>query len=324
MSFNCRTSFAAALCLVTLVGCNKAPVEQQVSLEVPATVNGAPITRAEVDRAAKALLAQSNLAAPIAPEAMEKTAKAAVDQLIGAELLHQAAEKVEVKDLERQVAEKMAQTKSGYPSQFEFEKALKSAHLTLKELEVALRKDVIINNMIEKQFVPQAVVSGSEIRKFYDENKEKAFRQGERVRISQILVPVSEKAGPEVRRQARDRTLALLKRVREGEDFAALANAESAPPTNKNGGNMGILGKGDTVSSFERAAFALKAGEVSGLVETPVGYHIIKLYERLPAGTAVFAEVESWIAAHLKQEKVRKAVNDYVTQLRAKAKIEKV
>jgi peptidyl-prolyl cis-trans isomerase C len=319
-----RTRFAAlaALCLATFPGCQQS--QQKLSKEVPALVNGAPITRAEVDRAAKALLSQNKIARPVAPQVLEKAAQSAVEQLIAAELLYQAGSKIEVPDLERQVRDRIAQSRSRYKTEAEYDKALGLVGMSQKEVEVAVRKDIVINNLIKTRFLPSASVSEEEIGEFYRENRDKVFRVGERVRVSQILVPVSEQASPALKMQAREKAQALLKRVQNGEDFAAVASLESAPPTNKDGGDMGVLARGEAVPSFEKAAFALKPGEVSGLVETPVGLHIIKMRQKLPPATARLDEARGQIALYLQQAKVRKSLAQYAAQLRAKAKVERI
>lgn len=323
MSSTSRFAAATALFMATLAGCSPSP-QQKLSREVPALVNGAPITRVDLDRAVRALLSQSRMAQPVAPQVMKKATETALEQLISAELLYQAGAAVKVPDLERQVRDRIAESRSRYRSQAEYDKALSSAQMSQKEVELAVRKDIVINNLIMQQFLPKAQVSEQEIESFYRENRDSSFRLGERVRVSQILVPVPEQAPPAVKKQARERALALLQRVRKGEGFAAVASLESAPPTNERGGDMGVLGKGDTVPSFEKAAFALKVGEVSGVVETPAGFHIIKVSQKLPAASVGLDEARGQIAGYLKQAKVRKAAAAYAAKLRAKARVEQI
>jgi len=324
----CTSATVAALTILSMTACSKNEAQKQSGQQTPATglvqkVNGSPITKAELDRAVKALLAQSRAPENLPPEALKQATDAALNQLTSAELLYQAASKVEVKDLDKQVSAKIVQTKYQYPSQAEFDKALQSIGMTQKEMEEAARKDIVINSFIEKQFSSLATVSEDEVKKFYDDNRDKAFSHGEQIKVSHILIPVPAKATPEAKKQAKEKAVALLQKVKGGADFAALAKEESASPTKAQGGDLGIIARGQAVPSFEKAAFALKAGAVSDVVETEFGYHLIKVSQKLAPSTDKFADVKSKIVVFLKREKVRKAVAQYVDQLRSKAKIEK-
>jgi peptidyl-prolyl cis-trans isomerase C len=318
----------AVLTLVSLSACNSAADKQQKASQFPSSgvvqkVNGVPITRTELDRAVRALLVQSRMPDKIPAETLKQATDAALNQLTAAELLYQEASKLEIKDLDKLVAAKIAQSKYQYPSQADFDKALQSVGMTQKAMQEAARKDMVINNFIEKRFAPQATITEEEVQKFYEDNKQKLFSQGERIKVSHIMIAAPEKASAESKKLAKQKAQALLKRVRAGENFAALAKAESDSPTKQEGGELGILGKGQTMPAFEKAAFALQAGEVSGVVETPLGYHIIKVDQRLAPATESFKDVKQKIVANLKREKIRKAVAELVEQLRAKAKIEK-
>ncbi|GFO64770.1 SurA N-terminal domain-containing protein [Geomonas paludis] len=173
MQFPKLRTIAAVIFFAVLTGCANAP---KLSQEVPVIVNGAPITRAEVERAAKALIAKSNTAQPVTPEIMKQVTETAVNQLVAAELLYQAASRLEVKDLDRKVSERMAQSRARYPSQAAYEQAQKSVNMTEKEIRIAVGKDIVIDSMIEGVFLPKAVVSDVEIQNFYQDNKERLFR----------------------------------------------------------------------------------------------------------------------------------------------------
>ncbi len=323
-------SAVAVFALLILAACSSVSDKEQKATQkqsptaVVEKVNGVPITQAALGQAVKALLAQSGAPQQVPPEAMKNATEAALNQLTAAELLYQAGSKLEVKDLDKQVATKIGQAKYQYPSQADFENALKAVGMTQKEMEEAARKDIVINNFIEKQFNSEAPVTEEEVKKFYADNKGKAFTQGERIKASHIIVAIPEKATPEAKKQAKEKAAGILKRVKAGEDFAALAKAESDSPTKAQGGDLGIIGRGQTLPAFEKAAFALKPGEVSDVVEMPNAYDIIKVTQKLPPSTEKYENVKAKIVVFLKRDKVRKAVAAYVEQLRAKAKIEKM
>lgn len=319
---------AALLCLAGCAGANKAalpsPAPQAQTAEVKDAVqlvNGVAITRAEVERATRVLLSQSGQPQQLPPQAMQQATQAALDQLTMAELLYQEAAKTEIKDLDQQVEKKVAESKALYPDPDAFEEALKGSGLTVAEMTRNARKSIVINTFIEQRFAAKAEVTDAEAQKFYQDNQGKYFTRPENARASHILVKVDAKASAEEKEKAKQRAEALLKRVKGGEDFAAVAKAESGCPSATVGGDLGTFGRGQMVPPFEQAVFALKPGEISPVVESKFGFHIIKLVERHEAGKVGYDEVKARIFEYLKAEKVRKEVTGFVDELKAKAKI---
>lgn len=289
-----------------------------------ARVNGTTITRQEVDRAVKVMLAQSQVEQPLSADLLKQAQDAALDQLAAAELLFQEASKHEVQDLDKQVADKVAVNRAKFTSDAEFEKALKAVDMTMNDIREFTRKDIIISRFIDDELAAKIKVSDADIKKFYDENVEKYFTKPESARASHILIGVDEKASAEERKKAKEKAEALLKRVKAGEDFATIAKSDSTCPSASQGGDLGTFGRGQMVPPFEKAAFALKPGQVSDVVETQFGYHIIKLVEKEEAGKESFESVKGKIAEFLKREKTQKSVVDLVAKLKETAKIEKL
>jgi peptidyl-prolyl cis-trans isomerase C len=288
---------------------------------VVAKVNGVAITRAEMDRAVKILLAQSKMKQPVPGEIMKKAEAVAMNQLIASELLYQAGIKTAAKDLDKQVETQLAQRKAQFPSTAEYEKAMKENNLTEKDLTVLMRKDIVINNLLEKEVASKITVSEAEAKKFYDDNKEK-FKTEESVRASHILIGVDAKATADDKKKAKEKAEAIRKRLLAGEDFAAVAKKESTCPSASQGGDLGSFTKGQMVPEFEKAAFALKPGEISDVVETKFGYHIIKVQEKKAAGTVSFDEAKKNIEGYLKSQKIQKGINEYLEKLRKESKVE--
>jgi parvulin-like peptidyl-prolyl isomerase len=143
------------------------------------------------------------------------------------------------------------------------------------------------------------------------------------VRASHILVLVPQGTDAKGKAALRAKAEGLLKRVKGGEDFAAIARASSEDPGSApQGGELPPFGKGSMVPPFEAAAFALPAGGVSDIVESQFGFHIIKLHEKLPEEKAPFESVKARLGEHLLNLKRDEAVTLFINALRAKAKIE--
>jgi peptidyl-prolyl cis-trans isomerase C len=291
--------------------------------EVAARVNGVAISGSEVDRIIKEMAAQykAKTNTPVTDEMLKNAKTAILNKLIDAELLYQAGQKLGVKDLDKQVDEQFAKKKKQFASPAEYEKALKETNLTEKDLKLLIRKDIVINNLLGKEVADKVTVPADEVKKFYDENKDK-FKTEESVRASHILIGVGEKASVEDKKKAKEKAEAIRKRLLAGEDFAAVAKKESTCPSAPQGGDLGSFSKGQMVPEFEKAAFALKPGEISDVVETKFGYHIIKVQEKKPAGTVSFDEAKKNIEQYLKGQKIQKGVGEYLEKLRKDAKIE--
>jgi peptidyl-prolyl cis-trans isomerase C len=291
-----------------------------VGQEAVARVNGTVITALELKRASKVLMAGQR-GAQTTNDQQKEMEKQALQQLISAELLYQAGQKLEVKDLDKQIEDKLAQGKARFANEQDFAKAIKDLEMDENALRDYTRRDLIISNFVEKQIMPKVTVTEEDARKFYEQNPDK-FTRSESVKASHILLGVDQKATADEKKTAREKAEKLRKELAGGADFAALAKANSTCPSSQQGGDLGYFGKGQMVPAFEKTAFALKPGEISDVVETQFGYHIIKLTEKKAAEKVEFKEARSRIEEYLKNQKVGAAVNDFLTETRKSAKIE--
>lgn len=288
--------------------------------QVIARVNGNPIYAVELRRAEKAVMsAQPGFQIPA--DRQKEFDLQALNQLISAELLYQAGQKLEIKDIDKQVADKLSQSKSRFPNEEAFEKAIQSMDLTDADLKEYSRRDIVITNFIDRTIASKISVSDGETRKFYDENQDK-FDQGETVRASQILIGVDAKASDAEKKKAREKAGKLRKELAGGADFAKLAKENSTSPDGQQGGDLGYFGKGQMVPAFEKAAFGLKTGEMSDVVETSFGYHIIKLTDRKPAEKIAYEVARPRIEGYLKNQKISEKVSSLLEEKRKEAKIE--
>ncbi|MBT0662950.1 peptidylprolyl isomerase [Geobacter pelophilus] len=292
--------------------------------DVVAKVGTTAITRAELERAKAILMKQNPPQQPLTNEQMKQVDDYLIEQLSSAELLYQAGLKVEVKDLEKTINDKISQGKARFPSTEEFEKALKEQNLDEKLLREYTKKEIIVSNLVEKEVASKIKVADEDAKKFYDDNLDKFFRKPEQIKASHILIGVDQKDDADAKKKKKEKIEGILKDVKAGKDFAELAKANSTCPSNAQGGDLGMFGKGQMVKPFEEAAFALKPGETSGVVETQFGYHIIKLTEKQEAQTTPFEEVKPKISEYLQGQKVQAKVQEYVNELKGKTKVEKL
>ncbi len=163
-----------------------------------------------------------------------------------------------------------------------------------------LKKRLIVEAYLKKKVDEQAQVTDDELKKFYDQNKDK-FKSGDEIKASHILMK-DEKTAQDV-----------LAQVKAGGNFEELAKKYSIDSAAIKGGDLGWFGKGSMIPEFEKAAFGLKEGQTSGIVKTKFGYHIIKVTGKRAAGTRAFADVKDQIKAAIlpsKQQEVFQKLKD--------------
>ena len=298
------------------------PVESaQSPTAIVARVNGTAIRMIDLRRAQKIIQSSTQPGVQYPPEVQKEFDQQALSQVVSAELLYQAGLKVAEKDLDKQVEERFNQTKGRFPSHEEFAKALKEMEMDEEGLRDFTRRDLVIAHFVRQTIVPKVTVSEEESRKFYDQNQNE-FVSGESLRASHILVGVDAKATAEEKRKAREKAEKLRKELAAGADFATLARENSTCPSSKQGGDLGYFGKGQMVPPFEQAAFSLKPGGLSDVVETQFGYHIIKLVEKKGPETVAFKDARPRIEEYLKNQKAQAMLTVSLAELRKGATIE--
>ncbi len=171
-----------------------------------------------------------------------------------------------------------------------------------------LKSELMIQRLVEREILEKSQVTDQEVQAYFDQNKQR-FVTPEQVHAFHILVPDEAKAKE------------IQKRIAGGEDFETVAKAESVGPSGPRGGDLGFVGKGQLVPEFEKAAFELKIGDVSDVVKTQFGYHVIKVTESNPAKALEFAEVKENIKLQLQQEQQRNRLTDYIEKLKKNTKI---
>ena len=186
--------------------------------------------------------------------------------------------------------------------------------------EIKEQLSYVFDNFISQEYLAKVVTAGvtvaeEDLKKYYQEH-EKDFLLPEQIMVRHILIAAPNEAKPEEKEKARARAEAILQRLNRGEDFAKLAGEVSEDQISApKGGELAPITLGKTNSEeFEKAAFALKTGEISGIVATSYGFHIIKMDERQEKRTAPFREVRDFIHNKLKAELEQKKAQEFVEQ----------
>ena len=287
--------------------------------DIVARVNGQPIAKGELERAIRNL--ELNAGGNIPPERRAEIIRGVLDQLIDVKLLEQEAAARNIKATDAEVNQGLTEMKAQAPDQATFDKALVARQMTEADLRNEARQRLTVDKLLVAEVEPKAAVGPADIEAFYKANPQ-FFMQPEAVRASHILVKVEPGSTDEAKQAARAKAEDLLKQVNAGGDFAALAQQHSQDGSAAGGGDLGFFPRGQMVKAFEDAAFGMKPGEASQLVESEFGFHIIKVTDHRTARTVPLAEVNDRIAMALRQQKQQELAQQFVETLKAKGKVE--
>ena len=293
------------------------PVDPQSFPEVVARVNDKEIKKADLIGRADMISSQMQIA-----DKSVDFYRRVLDEMVGTELLHRASIEKGFAASESDIQSQLDTLKARFPDEATFTKELSSQGLTVEALRERMSRDMSVEKFIETEVVPRAQVTEEAKKKFYGENSQQMTRP-EQAHLSHILIKVDAGATPEARDQAKQKAESLHNQIQAGGDFAALARENSDDPGSKaNGGDLSWVSRGQTVPPFEQAGFALKPGEVSGVVETQFGYHIIRLAELRPSALMPYEEVAPRIEQFLGQQRLQEEIEAVVGTLKTKNKVE--
>ena len=288
-----------------------------------AMVNDAVITQAELDSQMNTVVDRLKASGRLPDVSqLDQIRTQVLENLIARELLYQESQKRHITISQETVNEQLVNLKAQFPNEAEFNTALTRMNLTEASIKEKLERDLSLKKLIDDEVAPKVMLSDSEIRAFYDNNPQ-AFKQPERVKASHILIKVDPEADASQKAEAKKKIDSIQAKVQKGEDFGALAKKYSEGPSASKGGDLGYFARGQMVKPFEDATFALKPGEVSGVVETKFGYHLIKVTDKKPETTVAYNDVKERLEQFLKQKKIQEEINVYVKRLEEKAKIER-
>lgn len=288
-----------------------------------AIVNGSVITQRAFDQEVTVLRAQIEQSGQkIEDKQIDEFKKHVMNQLVSTELLYQDSKEKGIKISDEQLATYLADVMKRFPSEEEFKKGLSEMNMTEAEMKIKLRKSLAIQELVTKHVALETEVTDDEAKAFYDMRQE-LFQVPESVKASHILIKVATGATQPEKDAAMTKIKELQEKVKNGEDFAELAKKNSECPSAPNGGDLGFFSKGQMVKPFEDAAFALAPGDVSDIVETQFGYHLIKAVEKKKNDVIAFDTAKEKIKKNLSKEKTKQKIDAHIDVLMAKAKIER-
>jgi peptidyl-prolyl cis-trans isomerase SurA len=290
---------------------------------VVAVVNDDVITQYELDSTVELILKRNEQS--IRPEDRERITaearKAVLDRLIEDLILRQEARRLGIVVREEELTATIQQALAKRNLSIDtLQEALIKDGTNYEKYREATRSDMIKSRILQREIRPRVSVTNEEIGAFYQEHRDE-YEGKLRVRLLMIALPVP--TGSDEAAQAAQRTKAesILKRIRAGEYFEALAN-ENSMGQGRSGGDIGYVEKGSMNPIIEEVAFNLKPGEVSGVIETPQGFYIIRALDKRGGGNLSLKATRAEIEEQLFIEKIEKKYMEWLAEKRQKAHIE--
>ena len=300
-----------------------APADSEAFKQLPdvvAKVNGVDLLKSDLEKIYSMLSAQAKMTGEAKSD--KEVIDVALGELLNMEVLKQESARRNIVPSSEEIANEMKTVRANFPDEAAFEATLKDKGLSIEVVKKSITEQISVQKMLEKEVESKVSISTDEIKKFYSDNPD-YFKTKDSVKASHILIKTEANADEKKVAEAREKIDAILAKVKGGEDFAKMAKEKSEGPSGPNGGDLGYFGRGQMVKPFEEAVYKLKVGEVSEVVKTEFGFHIIKLVDMKKAGTTPLSEVEESIKMFLKRQKGEEVFKKFVAELRSNASIEK-
>jgi len=247
--------------------------------------------------------------------------KEAMDLLVEQMLVAQQADGAGVHTDPADIDEAFAALRSRFDSQLSFETMMKDNGFTEESLRRHLGRMMAAQKYLDDIRSKAADISEADVKRYYEDNQSR-LTLPEQVRVQHILIAWKPLGKQDDRAFIREQIRPILERARAGEDFAALAREFSDDyATRQSGGDTGFFQRGQMAPQFEAAAFALEPGEISDVVETSFGVHIIRLLERQEQELLAYEDIHDRLFDYVRDEQAEAAVRAEIDRLAAAADV---
>jgi peptidyl-prolyl cis-trans isomerase C len=339
---NSITKQKVVLTALVLALCQCQPAARAVSSDKPAEIfpdpvvatgKGFEIKRSQLDEAFISYNSSVAANGGSIPEDQRIAVRSNLLQhLIITKILTQKATEDDKAKTRKLVEDNIVEARKSAPSPEMFDAQIKASGMTLDQVRERACEEQLCRRILQRETTNGIVVSDDAAKKFYDDNPDK-FEVPEQVRVSHILISILEPADP-LNPRAQPRPLPLEKkkekeklakdikaRADKGEDWGKLVKQYSEDPGSKDKGGEYTFPRHRMVPEFEAAAFSLKTNQISDIVETQYGYHIIKGLEKFPGKHEAFAEVKVRITDYLIEKEAEKKLPAYLDKIKSDAHV---
>lgn len=295
------------------------PAGSEVIDRILATVNGEIITQSEFERY-KTMIFFGAAEKPSGREADRQI----LENMIEHKLLIQEAKKLEIEVKDKEVDAALNDIlKNNNLTLARLEEELAKQRLTLAAYRQLLRDEIIQSHVIGRQVHSKITITDKDVQDYYNQSMRQHEKKGPRVRIQQILLLAPKDAGQKKIAEIERTAASLRERILAGEDFGKLAATYSQGAGAQQGGELGYFYRGDLMPEIENIVFNLEPGQVSPVIKTDLGFHIIRVLERdITGDNATWQDKAREIRGILYGIEFEKRARDYIDSLKAKAHIE--
>jgi parvulin-like peptidyl-prolyl isomerase len=288
---------------------------------IVARVNGAPIQAAELDAALNTVIPLSSYHQNVKPEKLTEMRTQALDGLIDEELRYQEAVRLKIRATPAEIEEALARARKAYPNPEAFERARRASGATMPQLRASIARALMIQKAYERVVVSACKVTESDAALYYRQNTAR-FHMPEQMRVSLITIGVPASATPAEWKRARQKAEGVARQITAGAAFDALAREHAATATTLKGGDLGFVHRGQLIEEFERALKSLRPGQVSSVIQTIYGFHLLRLGELRPSVQKSFADVKATLVRDLTDTRCTQASVEWSKRLRTAARVE--
>jgi peptidyl-prolyl cis-trans isomerase C len=250
----------------------------------------------------------------------EEIARAAVRRVVEARLLAQEAQRRGLKPDGKRVSAALAEIEKQAGGRAGLETALARLGATYDQLQASASETDLVQVFLTTQIEPQVTVTAADVSAFYDANPD-MFARPDMVRARHIMIRLTPTSTTEDKKNARARATAARQRVISGEDFATVAREVSEGREASNGGDMGFFARDEMMPELTNIAFALDVVQISEIIETRFGFHILKVEEKRPASKMTLEEAEEPVRQLLIENRTGEKVAELLVQLTKAAAI---
>jgi len=299
-------------------------ISSKIVNTIAAIVNDEIITLNDVSREAQPVIREAEKKSALNNDSRSQIRRAALEHLVEKKLIDQKIRELNIKVTDEEIRQAIDDVKkqNNMASQEVLVTALASQGLTFELYRSQLKEQIEKLKLVSMEVRAKIQVGESEMREYYEANRAK-YSEEETFRARHIFFRTNEKAPADDIKRTMNTALMVLAEAKSGKDFAELATSYSEDPAaRKDGGALGTFKKGDMMPELEAAIVAMKPGEVSELVYTTAGFHIVKLEERTSGKLKPFESVKVDIEDALYRKKSEERFSQWAKELRSKASIE--